>query len=259
MNIATPLISAHRLERIWMLAQIEFKLRYYENKLGLLWALFKPLSQILQYYIVFEVILNQRIQHYVIYLWSGLFLWQFFGECTTGTIKLLQSKKYLYTNTNMEKIDIYLSSMISATLSLLINFLIFLIGAFVSGVIPTFYYAYFLLAVFNLFLMSMGLSLILSNLFLLFKDINQVWTIIMNFGFFLSPILYRGKIFDKKLPLLNYCNPIAGIVINTRNALFYGQPPDWSLMSFDYVYAIVLILLGLILLKRLAPRAAELL
>jgi len=53
--------QSHKFERIWLLAKIEFKLRYYENKLGLFWALLKPILDICVYYIAFKVILKQNI------------------------------------------------------------------------------------------------------------------------------------------------------------------------------------------------------
>ena len=257
--LSIPIVRGDRWERIWMLARIEFKLRYYENKLGLLWALIKPVSQIAMYYIVFQVLLNQRVPNYAIYLWAGLFLWLFFTECTTGMIKVLQAKKYLYTHTNMDKIEIYLSYMLSATISLLINFGIFIIGSMIAGIMPTYHYIYFVLIFLNLFLLSLGATLILSNLFLLFKDISQVWGIITSFGFFLSPILYRGEIFEEKMPWLNYLNPISGIIINARNVLLYARPPDWQMLFFDLAYASVVVLVGFLFLQRLGPRASELL
>lgn len=250
--------DGHRWERMWMLAKIEFKLRYYENKLGLLWALIKPASQILTYYLVFQVIMGQRVPNYAVYLWAGLLIWQFFTESTSGTIKILQTKKYLYTYTNMNKMEIYLSHMMSSTISLVVNLGIFLVGALITGVYPTYHYIYLVPVIINLFILSLGVNLILSNLFLLFKDISQVWNIIVSFGFFLSPILYRGKIFDEKLPFLNYANPISGVINNVRDILMYSSAPNWPMLGFDMAYATGILLLGLLLLRRLGPRAGEL-
>lgn len=252
-------LQAHRWERIWILAKIEFKLRYYENKLGLLWALIKPISQIVMYYTVFQILLNQRIPNYAIYLWSGLFIWQFFVETTSGMIQILQTKKYLYTYTNMNKLEIYAAYMISSSIGIAINFSIFLISVIISGTLPTLHYLLFLPIFVNLLVLCLGINLILSNLFLLFKDITQVWGVVVSFGFFLSPILYRGELFEEKLPLLNYANPVSGIINNARSILLYAEFPDWQLFFFDFAYAFLILLVGLILLERIGPRAPELL
>lgn len=251
--------ESNRAERIWMMAKIEFKLRYYENKLGLMWALIKPISQILMYYVVFQVLMNQGVDDYVIYLFAGLLLWMFFTECTSGTVKILKTKKYLYEYTNMHKLEIYIASIMSSVIGLIFNLMIFLIGAWISGIYPSYHYIYFLLIFLNLFILSFGVSLILSNLFLLFKDIMQIWNIVVGFGFFLSPILYRGDLFSEKLRFLDYLNPISGIINNARNVLMFQTNPDWQMLLFDIGYASIILLIGLILLKRISPKASELL
>ncbi len=251
--------DTNKAERIWMMAKIEFKLRYYENKLGLMWALIKPISQILMYYVVFQVLMNQRVENYVIYLFVGLLLWQFFTEVTSGTIKILQTKKYLYEYTNMHKMEIYLASILSSIIGLIFNLLIFIGGAMLSGIFPTYHYLYFILIFINLFILSFGVSLILSNLFLLFKDITQIWNIVVGFGFFLSPILYRGDLFSTKLPILDYLNPIAGIINNSRNILMFATNPNWEMLLFDLAYATAIFIIGLMVLKKISPRASEML
>src|ERR687883_104368 len=102
---------SNKLERLWLLAKIEFKLRYYENKLGLLWALIKPLLDILIYYVVFQIVLKQNVPAFASYLFIGLILWNFFLESTTGTIQILSVKKYLYEYSNMNKLEIYISTL----------------------------------------------------------------------------------------------------------------------------------------------------
>lgn len=249
--------DSNRVERIWMMAKIEFKLRYYENKLGLAWALIKPVSQIFMYYVVFQVLMAQRVENYVIYLFAGLMLWMFFTEITSGTIKILKTKKYLYEYTNMSKVEIYLASMISSTIGLCFNLMIFLGGAVISGIYPSYHYLYFVVIYINLFILSLGVAFILSNLFLLFKDVTQIWGIIVGFGFFLSPILYRGDLFSAKLPALDYLNPIAGVINNARNILMYAKPPDWQMIAYDLMYALLILLVGIYFLNKYSARASE--
>src|SRR3990167_2678496 len=104
---------SNKSERLWLLAKIEFKLRYYENKLGLLWALIKPLMDITIYYVVFQTLMRQNIPAYASYLFIGLIFGNFFVESTTGTIQILQTKKYLYEYSNMNKMEIYVSTLLA--------------------------------------------------------------------------------------------------------------------------------------------------
>jgi ABC-type polysaccharide/polyol phosphate export permease len=252
--------GSNKVERLWLLAKIEFKLRYYENKLGLLWALIKPLMDILIYYVVFQIIMQQNIPAFASYLFIGLILWNFFLESTTGTIQILHTKKYLYEYSNMNKLEIYVSTLLSNTIGFFFNFMMFLIfynflekestGLSIQN--------FWITAIFlNLFILSLGTSLILSTIYILAKDISQVWTVFTSFLFFLSPIFYKLSTFQNRLPLFEYANPIAGIIINARRVMMEHTSPDFQLMGFDFVYAIVLLLIGIIFLNRLGSKAAE--
>jgi ABC-type polysaccharide/polyol phosphate export permease len=250
----------NKLERLWLLAKIEFKLRYYENKLGLLWALIKPLMDIAIYYTVFQIILKQGVPAFASYLFIGLILWNFFVESTTGTVQILHVKKYLYEYSNMNKLEIYLSTIISNSIGFFFNFVMFLI--FYSliekdshglswqnfWIIPLFI---------NLFILAMGVSLILSNIYIVAKDIHQIWTVFVSLLLFLSPVFYKLDVFKHALPAFDYANPLAGIIINARRVMMEHSPPSYGLLFFDFLYAITLLFIGLALLNKLGSRAAE--
>jgi ABC-2 type transport system permease protein len=251
---------SNKLERLWLLAKIEFKLRYYENKLGLLWALIKPLMDIAIYYVVFQVIMRQNIPAFASYLFIGLILWNFFVESTTGTIQILNVKKYLYEYSNMNKLEIYISTLVSNSIGFFFNFVMFLLfynflEAHSSG--PSIQNIWIVPLFINLFILSLGMSLILSNIYIVAKDINQIWIVFVSFLFFLSPIFYRIETFKSALPSFEYGNPIAGIIINARKVMMEHSRPDLKLMAFDYIYATLILLLGLFLLNKLGSKAAE--
>ncbi len=109
----------------------------------------------------------------------------------------------------------------------------------------------------NLFILSLALSLILSCIYVIAKDINQIWQVFVSFLFFLSPIFYKLSLFKQALPNFDYGNPIAGIIINARRVMMEGIQPDFELLVFDFGYAIFLLLIGIILLNKIGSRAAE--
>ena len=253
-------LKSNKIERIWLLAKIEFKLRYYENKLGLLWALLKPISDIFIFYIAFEVVLNQGIPNFVSFLFIGLILWNFFVESTTGTIQILNTKKYLYEYTNMNKIEIYLSTILSNCIGFFFNLTFFILYfQFVdAGTQSLSLKALYIIPIFlNLIILALAFSIILSCIYVLAKDITQIWMVVTGVGFWISPILYRLEQFREALPGIDYVNPIAGIIINARNVMLYQKNPEWNLFWFDFVYAFVMLFIGTLLLKKVVSRAAE--
>ncbi|HEY2720895.1 MAG TPA: ABC transporter permease [Chitinophagaceae bacterium] len=250
----------NKLERLWLLAKIEFKLRYYENKLGLLWALIKPLMDIVIYYVVFQIVLNQHVPAFASYLFIGIIIWNFFVESTTGTIQILNTKKYLYEYSNMNKLEIYVSTLLSNSIGFFFNFIMFLIfyNFLEKESIGFSVENFWIIAIFlDLFILSLGVSLILSSIYVVAKDISQVWIVITSFLFFLSPIFFKLSTFKAALPSFDYGNPIAGIIINARKAMMEASQPDFKLLAFDFGYAIFLLLLGFIFLNRLGSKAAE--
>ncbi|WP_276503917.1 ABC transporter permease [Terrimonas pollutisoli] len=250
----------NKIERLWLLAKIEFKLRYYENKLGLFWALLKPILDICIYYIVFKQILKSDVPAFASFLFIGLIIWNFFVESTSGTIQILNSKKYLYEYSNMNKLEIYISTLLSNAIGFFFNFVMFLlfynlIEKDSMGLsVCNFWIALLFL---NLFILSLGISLILSNIYIIAKDISQIWTVFTSFLFFLSPILYSLKTFRSALPSFDYANPIAGIIINARHVMMGGRNPDMQLLVWDIIYATFLLLTGLWTLNKLGSKAAE--
>lgn len=251
---------SNKLERIWLLAKIEYKLRYYENKLGLFWALLKPISDIFIFYVAFELVLKQGIPNFVSFLFIALILWNFFVESTTGTIQLLSTKKYLYEYTNMNKIEIYLSTIFSNCIGFFFNLTFFIIYfQFIdAGTMGLSYNAFYIVPIFlNLLILALAFSIILSCIYVLAKDITQIWMVITGIGFWISPILFKLETFREALPGIDYANPVAGIIINARNVMLYQKEPEWELFWFDYGYALFLLLLGMVLLNKVGARAAE--
>jgi ABC-2 type transport system permease protein len=253
-------IGSNKLERLWLLAKIEFKLRYYENKLGLLWALLKPLLDILIYYVAFKVIMQQNVPDFASYLFIGLIIWNFFVESTTGTVQILQVKKYLYEYSNMNKMEIYVSTLLSNSIGFFFNFIMFLLffnliqsrGAGLSvynlWIIPLFV---------DVFILSLALSLILSTLYIIAKDIHQLWQVFTSILLFLSPIFYPQETFEHRLPYFKYMNPIAGVIVNARKVMMYRQPPDYRMVAVDMGYALLLLWAGVVLLNKLGSQASE--
>ncbi len=250
---------SNKLERLWLLSKIEFKLRYYENMLGLIWAFIKPVSEICIYYIAFEVILKQGNPNFVSTLFLGLILWNFFVECTSGTIHILATKKYLYSFTNMNKLEIYFSVIVSNLIGLTFNFIMFIIYhmIFDSGTYISWHVIFIFPILLNLTILSLAFSLINSNLFIIAKDIQQIWGILVGFGFWLSPILFNLDKFKSSLPGLDYINPIAGMIINAKYVILQNRLPEWGLFLWSFVYSIFFLLIGIYLLNKLGSKAAE--
>jgi ABC-2 type transport system permease protein len=122
---------------------------------------------------------------------------------------------------------------------------------------PTIYNFWIIIIFANVFLLSLAVSLILSTIYIVAKDITQIWQVFTSFLFFLSPIFYRLDTFRQTLPNFDYLNPVAGIIINARRIMMENSNPDFKLLGFDLGYALILLVIGFISLNKLGSKAAE--
>ncbi len=251
------LFEDNRLERIYYIAKTDFKVVYYENKLGLMWAILQPLSLVGVYYLVFDYLLDTQIENFVVHIFSGMIIWLFFADLTTRCINLLRVKRGLHENTNMHKMELFLAQLVNSTIGFFINFLLLVIISLLYGVWPTINYIWIVPTYINVALLSLGLGLILSSIFLFVHDLVQVWHIFIRIGFFLSPILYASTLFYEKVPWLMYLNPVSGSIINARFAILEGLSLDVSLYGLGLIYGLIFLMLGLVTFRKYAPYTSE--
>ena len=140
-NILNWLPENNRIERIWLMAKFDFVTRYYGSFLGLFWALLKPLFQLLIYYFVFTVIFNNSTEHFLMFLFVGIILFQFFTEAAGGSLRIFKSKRYLLENIQINRLDIFYAAICATFIGFLFNFTAFSVGNLFLN--DSFYWAYF--------------------------------------------------------------------------------------------------------------------
>ncbi|MBU1008902.1 MAG: ABC transporter permease [Bacteroidetes bacterium] len=247
----------NQLERIWILAKTDFKLRYYETTLGLIWAFLHPLIRMIIYWVIFSYILNQNIPNYGMYIFSGLIVWMYFQEATRKGLMILRSKRYLYENIKMNLYDGFTSSILSTVIGLAFNIFVFIAISPFFNISYSFHILWMFPLMLNLAVLVFAISLILVILNSFLKDISQVWDVFLLGMFWINPIFYAKALIFETFPSLMYINPIAGIIVNLRDALMYAKAPDMTMMAFDWLYALVLLVIGMLIFNRYFHKAME--
>lgn len=247
----------NRLERIWILAKVDFQKRYYNNRLGLFWALLNPLFQLGVYYFVFTSLFTVKIEYFALYMFIGLLFWMFFSESTTKGIYTLLQYQYLIENIQLNKVDLFLSSTLSVFIGFLFNISAFFFIAYLSGVPfhPTVFF--FPLFVLNMYLLALACSMLLATINIYLKDVHHLWDMVTLLGIWLAPVFYSEEIFREKLGMLLYANPFAGIIINVHNTVLYGKEPDYSLLIYTLGFSLVLLAVCYFLFLKFAHKAIE--
>ena len=250
----------NRAERLWKLAQIDFKKRYYNDKLGLFWALINPILRVTVYYIVFTKIFpraREGIEHFALFIFCGLIFWQHFTQTAMKCLGILRSKKYLIENIAAPKVDLYLSAGLSTLLGFSFNVFAYCIVALIVGVkysLPLLFLPFLML---NVTAIALGVGMIISVISIYLRDINHVMDIIFLFGFWGSGIFYSGERILNMFPAYKYFNPFLGIIMNARNVLLNNATLNIEFVIIGLVYAVVTCIVGFFVLKRYSHLAME--
>lgn len=255
--LAQVLPANNKYERIWIIAKADFKLRFADTLLGFLWTIITPLFRLMVYYFVFSMIFTKKLPNYGLHIFSGLIVWMFFMEATKKGMAVLKNKRYLIENLRINPLDLYVSSITTSSMVLLINLVVYLIVSLFFSTDLNWTIIFVPLHVINVCILVFGVILILSTINIFFRDISKLWDMFLLGLFWINPIFYAKSLIFEQFPALMYLNPLAGIIINTRNGLLNGIEPDWGIYAYDMMYALVVLGIGLIVFKRFFHKAAE--
>ena len=255
--IASRLPENNRLERIWKIAQVDFKRRYYNDVLGLLWALANPLSQIGIYYFIFTRIFQRSEENYVLYIFCGIIIWLAFAEGTQKGSIILRDKLYLIENIQFNWLDLYISHMIAITFGMAFNFLAYAIISLLYGNTYGDHWFLFPIVLLTWYLFGLGTSIILSMLRPLIEDVIHIWNILLNIGFWASGVFYSGSFFFENYEWFPYINPFIGMILNTRACLLMNNTlyPFW--LIYNFVFAVVYVGIAIFLFRKYAKTVTE--
>lgn len=245
------------LELIWIIAKTDFKLRYNASILGYFWSLLKPLLLFAVLYLVFSVFMKWDVKHYQLYLLWGIILWNFFAEGTTIGIHALASKTSIIKKIYFPRVLLVIASTITAFLSLFVSTIVFYIFMLYAGVQLSWHAFFFIPVVLLFYGLILGISLLMSALYIKFRDIDQIWEVLLQAGFWLSPIIYPIHLVPAKYIPWLYLNPITGLIQYSRRAIVEHDLPALKGSVYILIWVVVLLVIGSLVFYKLSPKAAE--
>ena len=249
------------------LAVMEFKLRFFGSVLGYLWQLVRPLLLFGVLYVVFTefVRLGQGVRYYPAILLTGIVLFTFFSDATSRSVTAVADRESLVRKVEFPRLVVPLAVLLIAYFNLVLNLLAVLVFVLATGVTPRLEWLALPLLLVPLGLFAGGLAMLLSALFVRFRDVQPIWEVMLQVIFYGSPILYVLDILPEHLrePVV-WFNPLATILVQARHSLIDETAPNaWDAAGgFAYLLIPGAIVLGLVVLgfwvfNREAPRIAE--
>ncbi len=241
-NILAKSISRYRYSVILLkqLVITDFKLRYKGSVLGYVWTLLKPLSLFVVMYIVFIHFLKFGAgePHFAVALLLGIVFWNYFTEVTMNGMSAIVGKGDLMRKLNFPRYVIVVAGSFSAFINLVINLAVVLVLIVINGVDLSSRIFLMIPIVIELFAFSLGVAFLLAALFVKLRDINYIWELLLQVGFYATPIFYPISMITNvsldaaKIALLN---PMAQMIQDARYAVISPTTETvWSIFDMSW-------------------------
>lgn len=252
-----PLPTAHVWGLVWTLVRTDFKARYHGTLAGFGWSLLKPLAMFLVLVAVFSFIFHSD-PNYRLDLIIGLFLWEFFAESTKTGLVSLHAKGFLLAKARFPPWIVVVTSISNPLIALGAFAVVISCFLAATGRAPSpASVALVALYLTALIVIAVGFSLASSVLFLRYRDLNQVWDVISQAGFFVAPIIWPLGTVPERFHSYLFLWPPTPVIEFARTVLVAGGAPTFRAHAYLAFEALVIFVLGAAIFSRLAPRAAE--
>ena len=238
----------------------EFQAKYQNSLLGGLWTVLQPLAMILVYTLVFSELMRARLPGvdtpfaFSIYLCAGVLTWGLFNEIVQRCMGVFLENGNMIKKLSFPRICLPAIVVLGALLNFSITLAIFLAFLAVTGNFP----GLELLAIVPLLAVqvafAVGLGIILGVLNVFFRDVGQFFTIVLQFWFWFTPIVYSTATLPEAVRGLIALNPMTGLMQSYQGVFLEHRWPEWSAVMPLTALAVILCVLGLILFRR---RSAE--
>lgn len=244
-------------ELIGNLVVSDLKIKYANSVLGFAWSLLNPLMMMVILYLVFSNIYKNNQENFIIYLLIGILSWRFFSTVTTSALESIVMKQSLVKKIFIPREILTLSVVISGLISSFLEFSVLLPLLVILGVGIYSTIVIFPVVQILFFLIIYGLSLILASLYVYFRDLNQIWQVAIQLGFFLCPIVYPLSFIPEKFQAYYMLNPVTRVIGMYRDIFLNGTIPGLSDFLVVLAFVAILLIAGNLVFSKLSRRFAE--
>lgn len=203
---------------LWLMSATEFKRTYFGTVLGYLWSLVRPLMLFAVLLFVFTKIfrVGSNVPNYPVLLLLGIVLYSFFQEASNSAVTSVVAQEGVVRKTQFPRLVIPLSVVLTATFNLLVNLLVVFVFILARGVDPTWTWLLFPIPLALLFVFAAAISMMLSALYVRFRDVAIIWSVLATVLFYGTPILYPIEKVPDQYKNVILLNPLAPIFEQVR-------------------------------------------
>ena len=256
--------------RFWdllvLVAIMDFKKTFFDTALGYVWSIMRPLMLFGVLLFVFTQIfrVGDQVAHYPVLLLLNIVVFGFFQESTGAAVTSVVGQEGVVRKTQFPRLVIPLAVVLTGLFNLAVNLVAVLVFMFAFGVSPMWTWLLFPVALMALTIFTIAVSLILSVLYVRYRDVGIIWSVVGLMLFYGTPVLYPIEVAPEKYHDLLMLNPLAPIIEQIRVWMIDPSAPGAAAAAGGYidllpavVIYVVICVLSVVLFAREAPRIAE--
>jgi ABC-2 type transport system permease protein len=254
-------------ELLYLISVTQFKKTYFGTVLGYFWSLLRPLLLFSVLLFVFTKVFSLgQIPHYPEMLLFSIVLFSFFQEGTLTAVGSVVGQEGVVRKTQFPRLVIPMATVLTALFNLSVNMVAVFGFMLAFGVSPTWTWLLLPVIVVLLFMFTAALALILSTLYVRYRDVSIIWGVVMTALFYGTPILYPLERVPEQYHHILLLNPLAVLFVQARHWITDPSAPSAVTAAGGFAYLlpaiaifVFLCVFGVWLFNREAPRIAEML
>lgn len=220
------------------------KTRYKRSVIGVVWTMLNPLMTMTVMAVVFSSLLRISIQHYPVFLLSGLLAWTFFSQATLSAMGEL-----IWGSSIMKRIyiprTVFAATAVGTSLvNLVLSLIPLAIVMALTGVHPTLALVFLPVPMVLLTAFATGVGLLLSTVAAYFTDVMEMYQVVLTAWMYLTPVFYTADLIPQEYRWLVYLNPVSSLVEAFRAPFYAGSLPDLPVLRTAALSAVFILVVG---------------
>lgn len=232
------------------LVKRDFSKKYKRTILGMAWSIISPLMNLLIMWLVFSHLFGNNVSHYVVYLFAGQLVFSYFTDSTNLSMGALVNNAGIFSKINIPKYLFLFSQNVSSLINFSLTMVIFFVFVAIDGINFTWKFIFLLFPIICLTLFNLGLGLILSALFIFFRDMQYLWGIATQLIMWLSAIFYTIDTFSYTAQCLFLINPLYLYIRYFRKIVIDNDIPSLQFHILALLYALISFGFGIYMYKK---------
>ncbi len=233
------------------------KVKYKRSVFGVAWSLLTPLSQLLVYYFVFNLVLPLDIPNYASFVFIGTLVWSWFQASLLEAASAITGSRELIRRPGFPAVILPIVPVVTNFLHFLFALPVLVVVLVVAGTELRPMMLSLALVMLCQFVFTLSLAYLIATVNVLFRDAQHLLGVLLQLLFFMTPVFYDTRAIPAPYQLIYEINPMAQLVDLYRVVLIQGMPPDWLALLVVAVFACGLLGVGLRFFGQMNDRFVE--